>query len=215
MKSIRFIRHAESAANAGLRTSEPCEIPLTEDGRKSAQRVALEYDGPTPELIVVSPFLRAKQTAEPFIARFPNAKRETWPVHEFTYISSERCVGSTFDERKPIVAAYWGEASPDYVDGPRTESFEGFIGRVTGSLAKLRGRKEASILVVCHGIFMNAAEFYQRPTEDPADPESMRRFRNYTLECPVQNLGIIDLPAITQNMQRSETHLETTRETRK
>ena len=193
MKSIRLIRHAESAANAGLRTSDPGEIPLTENGKAAAARAALEYDGHAPELIVVSPYLRARQTAAPFITRFPEATVDaTWPVHEFTYISPERGVGSTFDERKPMVAAYWGEASPGYVDGPQSESFKGFIGRVTDSLANLRGRKEASILVVGHGIFMRAAEFYQRPTEDPADPESMRRFRHYTLECPVPNLGIID-----------------------
>jgi broad specificity phosphatase PhoE len=107
MKSIRFLRHAESAANAGLPTSDPGGIPLTEKGKRAAQRAALEYDGPAPDLIVVSPFLWAKQTAEPFIARFPAAKVETtWPVQEFTYISPERCVGSTFEKRKPIVEAY-------------------------------------------------------------------------------------------------------------
>jgi probable phosphoglycerate mutase len=213
MKSIRLIRHAESAANAGLRTSDPGEIPLTDKGKAAAELAALEYDGPPPELIVVSPYLRARQTAAPFITRFPEAKVDaTWPVHEFTYISPERCVGSTFDERKPMVAAYWGEASPEYVDGPQSESFKGFIGRVTDSLANLRERKEATILVVCHGIFMNAAEFYQRPTENPANPESMRRFHHYTLEYPVPNLGVLDFTdRFPREQKAGDTQFEPTR----
>ena len=192
MKSIRFLRHAESAANAGLPTSDPGGIPLTEKGKAAAELAALEYDGPTPELIVVSPYLRAKQTAVPFIARFPAAKVETWPVQEFTYISPAYCVGTTHADRSPMVEAYWRKALPGYVDGPRAESFEGFIARVTDSLAKLREREEENGLVVCHGIFMQAAEFYQRQNENPSDPESMRRFRLYMLENPVPNLGILD-----------------------
>ena len=81
MKTIRFIRHAESVANAGLPTTDPGAIPLTESGKLAAALAASEYDGPEPDLIVVSPYLRARQTAEPFIARFPGAEVETWPVH--------------------------------------------------------------------------------------------------------------------------------------
>ncbi len=36
MKSIEFLRHAESAANAGLPSSDPGAIPLTEAGRLAA-----------------------------------------------------------------------------------------------------------------------------------------------------------------------------------
>lgn len=193
-KKVRFIRHAESAANAGLPTTDPGEIPLTEEGRTKAERAALEYSGPAPELIVVSPYLRARQTAEPFIARFPGARVETtWPVHEFTYISPERCVGTTYADRKPLVEAYWSMAATGYVDGPQAESFEDFIARVTVALARLRNCAEENILVVCHGIFMQAAEFYQERNEDPAEPESMLRFYDYMLGNPVPNLGCLDV----------------------
>lgn len=191
-KTIWLLRHAESAANAGSRTTDPGQIPLTDRGRTAAERAALEFHGPDPELIVVSPYLRARQTSKPFIARFAGARVETWPVQEFTYISPERCVGTTYADRQPIVQAYWAEAAPEYVDGPRTESFEGFVGRVKDSLAKLRERKEENILVICHGIFMKAAEFYQNPTENPAETESMRRFERYMKNNPVPNLGVWD-----------------------
>ena len=191
-KTIRLIRHAESAANAGLPTTNPGEIPLTEEGRTATERAALEFNGPAPELIVVSPYLRARQTAEPFISRFTGARVEIWPVQEFTYISPDRCVGTTYNDRKPLVEAYWQMAEPGYVDGPQTESFEGFIARVKEALARLRKRSEENILVVCHGIFMQAVEFYQNPSENPADPASMRRFERYMKRNPIPNLGVWD-----------------------
>lgn len=190
MKTIRFIRHAESAANAGLPTTDPGGIPLTENGKLAAALAAADYHGPEPDLIVVSPYLRAWQTAEPFIARFPGAEIETWPVQEFTYISPARCVGTTTADRRPLVDAYWNMASPTHSDGAGTESFADFTARLLASLKKLRLREEENILVVCHGIFMNAAAFYQAPEEDPSDPDSMRRFHQYTLDDPVPNLGI-------------------------
>lgn len=190
MKTIRFIRHAESAANAGLPTTDPGEIPLTDNGKLAAARAAAEYDGPEPDLIVVSPYLRARQTSEPFIARFPDAEVETWAVQEFTYISPARCVGTTAADRRPLVEAYWNAASPTHEDGDGSESFLDFIARVRTSLEELRLREAGSILVVCHGIFMNAAAFYQAPEEDPSDTKSMRRFHQYTLDHPVPNLGI-------------------------
>lgn len=190
MKAIRFIRHAESAANAGLPTTDPGGIALTENGKVAAALAAAEYDGPEPDLIVVSPFLRASQTAEPFIARFPRAEVETWPVQEFTYISPTRCVGTTAEGRRPLVEAYWNTASPTHSDGDGTESFADFTARVQSALEKLCSREEKNILVVCHGIFMSAAAFYQAPGEDSSDPDSMRRFHQHTLDHPVPNLGI-------------------------
>jgi broad specificity phosphatase PhoE len=96
VKTIRFIRHAESAANAGLPTTDPGGIPLTENGKVAAGLAAAEYDGPEPDLIVISPYLRARQTSEPFLARFPKAEATAFLVarriglesHSQHYISS-------------------------------------------------------------------------------------------------------------------------------
>ncbi|MEI6279097.1 MAG: phosphoglycerate mutase family protein [Verrucomicrobiota bacterium] len=204
MKSIRFLRHAESAANAGLPTSDPNEIPLTDKGKAAAELAALEYDGPTPELIVVSPYLRAKQTAVPFIARFPEAKVETWPVYEFTYISPERCVKTTFAKRRPMVEDYWRKASTDYVDGPRAESFEEFIARVKDAVAKLLAREEKSILVVSHETFILAVQFYEQPTENPSNRDSMCGFHHFILDWWVDNLGFWDFKDFSQWACNSE-----------
>jgi len=63
MKSIKFLRHAESAGNVGLPTSVPSDIPLTERGRLDASAAARDYEGATPDLIVVSSHGRALEVA--------------------------------------------------------------------------------------------------------------------------------------------------------
>lgn len=157
MKNIRFLRHAQSAGNAGLRTSDPAEIPLTETGRLAAEAAAKNHEGPAPDLIVVSPFLRAQETSAPFKRRFPSASVAEWPVQEFTYLSPERLGTSTPDQRRPLVEHYWKVADADTNDGEGAESFRDFITRVQAALEKLRNRPEQSILVVCHEMVMKAA----------------------------------------------------------
>lgn len=56
-------RHGESAANAGKATDDPASIPLTDIGLRQADAIAREFPQ-MPDLLVSSPFLRARQTAE-------------------------------------------------------------------------------------------------------------------------------------------------------
>jgi hypothetical protein len=122
VKNVKFIRHAESSANAGLPTSDPSDIPLTTAGTAAAVAAAIDYAGPPPDLFIVSPFRRAQETAEPFKKRFPNAAVEEWPVQEFTYLTPSRCLATTSTDRLPLVEAYWKNATSEYVDGPGAES---------------------------------------------------------------------------------------------
>ncbi|WP_414908320.1 phosphoglycerate mutase family protein [Pseudomonas sp. IT-P253] len=71
MKRVRLIRHAESAANAGLATTAPDSIPLTEKGQLQARAFA-ESITSAPDLIISSPFERAIATALPATERFPH-----------------------------------------------------------------------------------------------------------------------------------------------
>jgi broad specificity phosphatase PhoE len=89
MKFVRLIRHAESAANAGLATTAPDTIPLTEKGLMQAWALADSITS-APDLIISSPFERAITTALPTVKRFPHAPFELWPVEEFTYLSPNR-----------------------------------------------------------------------------------------------------------------------------
>ena len=90
MPTIWFIRHAQSQANAGEKTVNPAAIALTPTGREQAAHVAAAFKQ-APDLVITSPYLRTQQTAEYLFQRYPDARREIWPVYEFTYLALERC----------------------------------------------------------------------------------------------------------------------------
>ncbi|MBR1695660.1 MAG: histidine phosphatase family protein, partial [Selenomonas sp.] len=137
MKNVLLVRHGESAANAGLPTVTPEDIPLTEIGREQAEAVAKSIPF-CPDMIISSPFLRARQTAEPAVERFIGSRFGLWPkVREFTYLSPASCIGTTVADRKDRVEAYWNAADPDYVDGEGAESFRQFMLRVDEVIKKL------------------------------------------------------------------------------
>ena len=194
MKSIEFLRHAESAANAGLPSSDPGGIPLTEAGRIAADAAARDYDGPTPDLIVVSPFRRAQETAVPFRRRFAIALVEEWPVQEFTYLSPVRCGTSSAKDRRPLVEAYWRTATPETNDGPGAESFQDFIARVQTALEKLRNHPEQTILVVCHEMVIKTAMWIETEKADLKAARAPQRFREFALRFTIPNLGRWSFP---------------------
>lgn len=78
-KVVRLVRHAQSAANAGLATTSPDSIPLTELGHSQAQILADHIASP-PGLIISSPFECAIHTALPLANRYPQMPLEIWAV---------------------------------------------------------------------------------------------------------------------------------------
>src|SRR5947209_5845813 len=110
-RDVWFIRHSESAANAGGRTREAPTYPLSELGFRQAEQLAAALHA-EPDLIVVSPYVRARQTAEPAIRRFPRARVEEWPVQEVQYLDPALCVDTTQEERRALSDAYWQRCDP-------------------------------------------------------------------------------------------------------
>ncbi len=156
MPTIWLIRHAESETDIGCSTSLPGTAQLTQPGFVQAQRVASTFTD-TPDLVVTSSYLRAKQTALPMLQRFPHARYEEWPVHEFTYLTQS--LGkelTTIHERKKFVDAYWSRLDHHYIDGEGAESFAQFLKRVELTVEKLRKRDEEYIVVFSHGQFILA-----------------------------------------------------------
>jgi broad specificity phosphatase PhoE len=154
-KKIIMVRHGESMANTGLATSDPAGIPLTEKGRSQAEHLA-ENMTVIPDLIIVSPYLRARQTADPLIKRFPQARVECWPeVREFAYLAPASCRDTTAEES---VKAYWQAADPYYIDGDGAESFSQFMRRVDTAIQKLKDEEARNIVVFTHGQFMRALD---------------------------------------------------------
>jgi broad specificity phosphatase PhoE len=111
----------------------------------------------TPNLIVTSPYTRARQTAQPTIDRFPHVPVEVWPVEEFTYLVPTRWNGTTFEERRPITENYWTTCDPDLCDGPGAESFSALLRRAEAALARLSSLPaDSTALAFTHGQFMRA-----------------------------------------------------------
>lgn len=182
---IQLMRHAQSEANAGLATSDPAEIPLTEFGLQQAEALSRSIVVP-PARIICSPFLRATQTALPIAKRF-GMSIEIWPIQEFTYLSPARCAGTTAAQRRNWVERYWEDADPHSVDGLGAESFAQFIDRITTTL-KLLGQYRGTepLLVLGHGQFMQAIR-WSLTHPGSATTSGQRDFHNFDKRCPIAN----------------------------
>ena len=135
--TVYLIRHAESVSNAGERTASHGGAELSSEGRRQAEALTARI-GFRPDLIVVSPFVRTRQTAEPLRQKYPDVPVEEWPVQEFSFLDADRC--------------------PDYVDGKDAESFNQLLARVDDMLTRLRALPGKNKTVVfTHGNFMRAA----------------------------------------------------------
>ena len=192
MKEIWLIRHAESTANVGAVTSVPETIPLTETGFKQAECVASFFDK-QPDLIVVSPFLRARETAAPLLQRFPNVAVEEWHVQEFTYLATDRCANTTLADRKPLVAAYWERSEPNYCDGPGAESFAQFVLRVKDMIHRLQTSDANFIVVYTHGQLIQLTMWLLWHNVNDLTGKSMAMFRFFLQSIVVPNASIIKL----------------------
>lgn len=192
MKLVRLIRHAQSAANAGLATAAPDSIPLTENGLNQARELAQSMTS-TPELIISSPFERAVATARPTAERFPHTRFEIWPVEEFTYLSPNRFDDSTQADRKPYAEKYWENADSEAVDGPGAESFAHLLGRADAMLAKVADHDAQEILVFSHGQFIRAAAWLIKHANHAGSYKLMREFRARDVREPFGNCSSYQL----------------------
>lgn len=185
---VQVIRHAESLANVGGRSTSPGSIPLTPFGRDQALEVATWFDYP-PDKVIVSKYARTLETATPLLLKF-NIRPEVWPVHEWTYLCPDKYSGTTQAERRPFVEAYLNRLDPAYVDGPGAESFQEYIGRVRETLERLRtfpGRQ----VVFSHEHFMKALLWVTRGPRKGIDAEAFRDYLTYASEFKIKNLETI------------------------
>ncbi|WP_349975403.1 histidine phosphatase family protein [Pseudomonas sp. WHRI 8519] len=186
MKSIRLVRHGESAANAGAASHDHASIPLTEKGLQQAQRVANSITQ-RPSLIVASPFSRAQATAAKSTSLFPLVPVEIWPIEEFTYLEPSKCANTTVIERKAWVDRYWANADPAYVDGFGAESFLEFVGRARSLLDQLAANPAEDILIFSHGQFLNLVAWLIEREPAQIDCQAMIEWRRYEIDHHVPN----------------------------
>ena len=190
-REIWFIRHGESVANAGARTNEASGYALTELGFRQAEQVAIALPH-GPELIVHSPYARARLTALPSIQRFGDVAVEEWPVHEVQYLDPAKCVGTTQEERRAMSLEYWERCDPDHAE-PNAESFTVFIERVRQAIRGLSQRRERQIFVYGHGQFMSAVAWLVLSKPVAIDRTAMRRFYQFIHGYAVPNCSVMPL----------------------
>ena len=190
-REVWFIRHSESVANAGARTREAPTYPLSELGFRQAEQLVAALHA-EPDLIVVSPYVRARQTAAPAIRRFPKTRVEEWPVHEVQYLDPALCVDTTQEERRGFSDAYWQRCDPHFA-APGAESFVEFATRVGDAIERAARRTERRIFVFCHGHVMQAIAWLVLSRPAAIDRAAMRRFYDFMHGTPVPNCAILPL----------------------
>jgi broad specificity phosphatase PhoE len=178
-------------ANAGGKTSHHDTNPLTDLGRMQsidfAGRLACE-----PTLFVVSPFLRAQQTAEPLRQRFPDIPVEVWPIQEFTFLEPTNHKNSTEADRQPHVADYWQRQDPAFLTGPGAESFTQFFDRAREAIRRLETTNPSGcIVIVTHGYFMQAFRLVVR-FPNATDAELMENFLRFHLVNFIENTDSLE-----------------------
>ncbi len=198
-REVWFIRHGESVANAGARTIEAATYPLSDLGFRQAGQLAeaLEVE---PDLIVVSPYVRARQTAEPAIRRFPNARVEEWRVHEVQYLAPALCMDTTQEDRNGMAIAYWQRCDPHHAE-PEAESFVEFCARVRDAIESAARRTEHRIFVFCHGRVMQAIAWLELTRPAVIDAAAMREFSNFMNGVTVPNCSILQMHLLANGLR--------------
>jgi broad specificity phosphatase PhoE len=186
-----LVRHAQSTSNAGLPATGAGNTALTDLGRQQAQELAGRVER-QPDLLIVSEFVRSQATAQPIRARWPRARCETWPIHELTYLSPVRCIGTTRETRQPWVDAYWRDCDPDYLDGPDAESFRSFVARLSDFHHRLSALGGELVIAVGHGQFFSGYLMGLHQGFD-ATPGWMRDYRKGETARPMANCEVIEL----------------------
>ncbi len=151
MKTLYFIRHAESEANKKRILGSRLPSPLTDAGKRDSERIAAELKQLADiDCIVSSPLKRAVQTAESFSAVFNLDIRldDRITEHELGIFS-----GMSYDEVK---------THPDYENDTLKrwnwqpeggESYSMIADRVVDFLNGINNYKDAeNILVVTHAV---------------------------------------------------------------
>lgn len=116
-----MVRHelSESNKDEKYKAISSSDVELSNEGKRKAIELAKAFSS-TPNLIVSSPFKRARDTAAPLRERFPDVPYEEWPIQEFGYMEFPN---TNREQRQPWVNSYWRRMGTCYQVNSRSESF--------------------------------------------------------------------------------------------
>lgn len=187
MKTITFIRHGESTANAGGITMAQEDIPLSALGEQQAQAIALLLPN-DPALILTSAFLRTQLTAKPYCSRTGLAAKANPLLNEFSAIDPALIVGMNGTQRKPFMDEFWRIPSLHKRMGNQADTFNEFALRVM-AFAKSMDSLPDNTVVFSHGIWMGLLAWWAIGFECCND-EDMKSFRRFQIGLPMPNCAV-------------------------
>lgn len=153
MRTITFVRHGQSTANLGAVTVPHPDIPLTLLGQAQAQLLASSL--PTqPALVLASPYLRARDTAQPYCQQWGMTARMEPLLHEMDAIAYEGIAGMDGEQRMAVAARYWEAADPDLRTGTEVETYAEFGQRVQQFRSEQLPLLPDRSVVFGHGLWM-------------------------------------------------------------
>lgn len=207
MKEIIFIRHAESIANAGGRTTDIASITLSERGIKQAIDLAENFTM-VPELVIVSPYIRTQLTAAPLIRKMDLHNIQIWEeVKEFTYLDKVKYFNTTAEERSVAARDFWNRCDPDWRDAEE-ESFNDMLNRAKLTLRKLEACSENKIVVFSHGQFLLALRMYLLHGDNLDPKQIMSSFEEEFSNFPIFNTQQFTLAELSDpHSHQSPEHL--------
>ncbi|MBM4402448.1 MAG: histidine phosphatase family protein [Candidatus Cloacimonetes bacterium] len=152
---IYFIRHGESIDDTENRYGGWADFPLTQKGIEQARETGkkLKNQGVTADIILTSPLLRAKQTAEE-ISKFLGLS-----VELFVYLKERNTYGLLSGLKKDEAAEKYPQLASAYeneqpVDG--FEPYEQFLQRVKKLIELLPTLGYETVICVTHGKLLKA-----------------------------------------------------------
>ena len=184
MKTITFVRHGQSTANAGGLTMDHDAIPLSPLGEQHAKTLASVLHN-EPSAIFCSKYVRARQTSLPYAARV-GMSVETHPLlHEFSTIDPVLLGGMYGEQRRPFVEAYWQQPDPHKRMGDAAETFAEFDQRVTSFMSEMQRIPDGAVLFG-QGMWI-ALLFWKLLGFSSSDTLGMKAFRRFQLGLPMPN----------------------------
>ena len=184
IKSILFVRHGQSVANAGGVTMEHAAIPLSSLGVRQAHTLAALLPA-KPACVFTSAYLRAQETAQPY-CYLVGAKAEALPLlNEFSTIDPALLAGMNGEQRRPIADAFWKEADPCKRMGEKAETFTEFSQRVSDFVDGFDSIPDGSVLFG-HGMMIGLM-IWNLLGFNTIDSVGMKHFRRFQSGLPMPN----------------------------
>jgi len=157
-KTVYFVRHGQSEHNVAPIFQSP-DSKLSNIGIEQAKYIADRVSRLSFDVLISSPFERAKQTAE-------EISKKTGKIPEYSDLFTERVKPSSINNKPhsdELASNLWREWDKSlYTSGLKIgdgENYDDLVNRADRALDFFNNRQEQSFVVVTHGFFLRTIIF--------------------------------------------------------